>query len=114
LDALAFIREHHETIGGAVLKRWGHSDLVIGLVRRHHALAPPTPAAAPLWSLLVIAAQMARELTQEDDVTVAPTWPPPELLERAEGTFGLNPERRAQLLTKLQDEYSSALAALIQ
>ena len=114
LDALAFIREHHETIGGAVLKRWGHTDLVIGLVRRHHALTPPTPAAAPIWNLLVIAAQIARELTQEDDVTAAPTWPSAELLERAQATFGLNPERRAQLVAKLQDEYSSALAALIQ
>jgi len=113
-DALAFIREHHETIGGAVLKRWGHTELVIGLVRRHHGLAPPTPAAAPLWNLLVIAAQMARELTQEEDVTASLVARPPELLEKAEATFGLNPERRAQLVAKLQDEYSSALTALIQ
>ncbi|HKO91095.1 MAG TPA: HDOD domain-containing protein [Polyangiaceae bacterium] len=113
-DALAFVREHHETVGGAVLKRWGHTDLVMGLVRRHHGLAPPAPASAPLWNLLVVASQIARDLTQEEDVTRAEPWPPPELLQRCEAGVHLSPEQRAQYVTKLEEEYASALAALIQ
>jgi len=113
-DALVFIREHHETVGRAVLKRWGHTELVIALVRRHHALAPPTPATAPLWNLLVVASQMARDLTHEEDVTAVAPWPPPGLLERCEAGFSLTSEQRAQHVAKLEDEYASALAALIQ
>jgi HD-like signal output (HDOD) protein len=111
-DSLAFIREHHETIGSAVLKRWGHTDLVIGLVRRHHAHTPP-PQAAPFWNLLVVASQMARELTHEDDLTVRPPWPSPELLAQCAESSNLSEEQRAQLVTKLHDEYASALDALI-
>jgi len=113
-DALVFIREHHETVGGAVLKRWGHTELVMALVRRHHALAAPTPAAAPFWNLLVVASQMARDLTREEDVTVAAPWPPAELLERCEAAFGLSPEQRAQHVAKLEEEYAAARAALIE
>jgi HD-like signal output (HDOD) protein len=111
-DALAFIRGHHETIGGAVLKRWGHSDLVIGMVRRHHSLTAPAPSPA-LWNLLIVAAQMARELTQEDDLTVASPWPPAELLLQCSEAIGVNDEQRAQLVTRLHDEYASALDALL-
>jgi HD-like signal output (HDOD) protein len=112
-DALAFIREHHETIGGAVLKRWGHMDLVIAVVRRHHALTPP-PQHATFWNLLVVASQAARELTQEDDLTVTPPWPPPELLAQCAESLSVSEEKRAQLVAKLHDEYASALDALLQ
>ncbi len=112
-DALAFTREHHETIGSAVLKRWGHSDLVIGLVRRHHSTVQPAQNAA-FWNVFTVASQVARELTQEDDLTVATPWPPPELLQRCEEGLGLGPEQRAQLVAKLHEEYAAALDALIQ
>jgi HD-like signal output (HDOD) protein len=111
-DALAFIREHHETIGSAVLKRWGHSDLVIGLVRRHHAAVAPVQS-APLWNLFVVAAQIARELTQEDDLTVASAWPSPELLAQCAAEVNLTEDQRAQLVSKLHDEYAAALDALL-
>ncbi|MEY4545451.1 MAG: hypothetical protein RL685_1646 [Pseudomonadota bacterium] len=112
-DALVFIREHHETIGGAVLKRWGHSDLVIGLVRRHHSAVQPSQSSA-LWNLLILGSQVARELTQEDDLTVMAPWPPPELLQRCEENAGLAPDQRTALVAKLHEEYSAALDAFQQ
>jgi HD-like signal output (HDOD) protein len=112
-DALIFIREHHETIGAAVLKRWGHNDLVIGLVRRHHSTVQPAQNSA-FWNLFIVASQVARELTQEDDLTASAPWPPPELLQRCEEGAGLVPEQRAALVVKLHDEYDAALDALIQ
>ena len=112
-DAMAFIREHHETIGGAVLKRWGHTDLVINLVRRHHAANPP-PQSGPLWSLGIVATQVVRELTQEDDLTVAPPWPSPELLSACSEAINWGEEQRSQLVAKLHDEYAAARDALLQ
>jgi HD-like signal output (HDOD) protein len=112
-DALAFIREHHETIGGAVLKRWGHTELVVNLVRRHHAPSPP-PQTGQLWNLFIVAAQVARELTQEDDLTVQAPWPSPELLTVCAEAVNLGEEQRAQLVAKLHDEYAAALDALLQ
>ena len=112
-DALAFIREHHETIGGAVLKRWGHTESVINLVRRHHAPSPP-PQSGQLWNLFLVAAQVARELTQEDDLTVVAPWPSSELLAVCAEAVNLGEEQRAQLVSKLHDEYAAALDALLQ
>lgn len=112
-DALAFIRGHHETIGGAVLKRWGHTELVINLVRRHHAAHPP-PQSGQLWNLFIVSAQVARELTQEDDLTVESPWPAPELSASCAEAFNFGEEERAQLVTKLHDEYAAALDALLQ
>jgi HD-like signal output (HDOD) protein len=111
-QAMVFVREHHETVGGAVLKRWNHSDLVLGLVRRHHALSQPAAVAA-YGNLLVIASQMARELTQEEDLTASEPWPPADLLARCELAANLNGERRAQVVAKLYEEYASALDALL-
>jgi hypothetical protein len=56
---------------------------------------------------------MARELTQEDDLTVNPPWPTPELLRQCSESIGVNDEQRAQLVAKLHEEYSSALDALL-
>lgn len=112
-DALAFIRAHHETIGAAVLKRWGHTEVVIGLVRRHHSTVQPAQNAA-LWNLFIVASQVARELTQEDDLTASVPWPPPELLQSCEEGLGLGAEQRALLVAKLHEEYAAALDALIQ
>jgi HD-like signal output (HDOD) protein len=112
-DALVFIREHHETIGSAVLKRWGHTDVVVGVVRRHHAASAPTQS-PPLWNLFVVAAQVACELTQEDDLTVAAPWPTPELLAQCAESVKLSEEQRAQLVSKLRDEYTAALDALLE
>jgi len=111
-DALAFICEHHEAIGSAVLKRWGHTELVIGLVRRHHAPVAPAQSAR-LWNLFIVAEQIARELTQEDDLTVESPWPPPELLEQCAGEVNSTEEQRAQLVAKLHDEYAGVLDALL-
>jgi HD-like signal output (HDOD) protein len=112
-DALSFIREHHETIGSAVLKRWGHTDPVLGVVRRHHAASAPTQSPV-LWNLSIVAAQVARELTQEDDLTVTAPWPTPELLAQCSESANLNDEQRAQLVAKLHDEYAVALDALLE
>lgn len=112
-DALAFICQHHETIGGAVLKRWGHSDLVIGLVRRHHSAVQPAQNSA-IWNLFIVGSQVARELTQEDDLTVSEPWPPAELLQRSEENAGLVPDQRAALVAKLHEEYAAALDAFVQ
>jgi HD-like signal output (HDOD) protein len=111
--ALAFIREHHEAIGSAVLKRWGHTEAVIGAVRRHHAAVAPTQSPA-LWNLFVVAAQVARELTQEDDLTIAPPWPAPELLAPCAESVKLSEEQRAQLVARLHDEYAAAFDALLE
>lgn len=111
-DALTFIRAHHETIGAAVLKRWGHSDLVIGLVRRHHSAVQPAASAA-LGNLFIVASQVARELTHEDDLTASVPWPQPELLQSCEESMGLGPEQRALLVAKLHEEYAAALDALL-
>jgi HD-like signal output (HDOD) protein len=110
-DALAFVREHHETMSGAVLKRWGHADFVVGLVRRHHAPTSSGPA-TPYASLLVVASQMARELTGEEDPTAEEPFPPPALLERCLLHASLSQSARDELLARLRGEFASALGAL--
>jgi len=95
-----------------VLKRWGHTEQVIAVVRRHHAETPPAQNTA-YWHQLVVAAQMARELTQEEDLTAAPPWPSPELLASCAESINLDEQQRAQLVAKLHDEYASALDALL-
>jgi HD-like signal output (HDOD) protein len=107
-DALAFVREHHETLSGAVLKRWGHSELVLGLVRRHHAPTSSGPA-TPYASLLVVASQMARELTGEEDPTAEEPFPPPALLERCLLHASLSQSARDELMVRLRGEFASAL-----
>jgi len=109
LDALAFVREHHETMSGAVLKRWGHAELVVGLTRHHHnpQLAGPT---ATYSALLVLASQMAAELTGDLDPTQEGPFPPPPLLERASLAANVTEEARQALLAKLRDEYAETLS----
>jgi HD-like signal output (HDOD) protein len=109
--ALALVRQHHESMSAIVLKKWGHAELVIGLVRRHHALVL-TPPVSPYASLLVVAAQMAAELTGEADVTIEPPWPPPALLDRCASHVGLNANTQRNILGRLRQEYASALGTL--
>ncbi len=110
-DAMAFIREHHESMSGAVLKRWGHSEAVIALVRRHHAPAL-TPPASPYASLLVVASQVAAELTREEDLTAPAPWPGPVLLERCVSHAGLSEETLRAITFRLRDEYATILSAV--
>lgn len=110
-DALAFVREHHEAMGGAVLKRWGHTDFVIGLVRRHHTPAFSSPSSA-YSCLLVIASRMAAELTGEDDLTLAPPWPPAALVERCTSHAGVTEDMQISIMARLREEFASALTGL--
>jgi HD-like signal output (HDOD) protein len=109
LDALAFVREHHETMSSAVLKRWGHAEMVVGLVRHHHnpALTGPTAMYA---ALLAVASQAAAELTGDTDPTHEGPWPTAPVLERANVAAGLTDEARQSLVAKLRDEYAEALS----
>lgn len=110
VDALMFVREHHETMSGAVLKRWGHGELVVNLVRRHHGpqLTGPTATYA---SLLVMASQMATELTGEDDLTTEGPSPAPALLERCKLLVPIPEDARYVIMLRLRDEYAAAVAA---
>jgi HD-like signal output (HDOD) protein len=108
-DALVFVREHHETMSGAVLKRWGHGEPVASLVRKHHA-PPLTGPAATHARLLVLASQLSTELTGEDDLTVDGPSPTPALLERCALLVPIAAEVRQGMLTRLRDEYAAALA----
>lgn len=109
LDALGFVREHHETFGSAVLKRWGHTELVMGLVRHHHG-ADFTGPTGLYSALLVVASQMAAELTGDVDPTSTAPWPSPELLGHAHIAASLTIEARQELVGKLRDEYAEALS----
>lgn len=113
VDALVFVREHHETMSGAVLKRWGHGELVVSLARRHHGphLTGPTAAYA---TLLVLASQMAAELTGEDDLTTEGPWPSPALLERCRLLVPVSEEAGHDIMARLREEYAAALAAFSQ
>jgi len=108
-NALEFVREHHETMSGAVLKRWGHSELVIGLARRHHSAELEGAGNYPL--LLVLASQMAFELTGEADVTARGTWPDAALQERCAAQIPLADDVRRRIMARADDEYRSALEA---
>jgi HD-like signal output (HDOD) protein len=110
VDALVFVREHHETMSGAVLKRWGHGELVVNLARRHHA-PPLTGPAATYAALLVLASQMATELTGEDDLTTEGGWPAPALLERCRLLLPASEDARHGIMTRLREEYAAVLAA---
>jgi HD-like signal output (HDOD) protein len=109
LSALGFVREHHETFGSAVLKRWGHTDLVMGLVRHHHE-ADLTGPTALYSALLVLASQMSAELTGDVDPTYETPWPSQELLGRAHVVASLTIAARQELVAKLRDEYAEALS----
>lgn len=109
LDSLAFVRDHHETMSGAVLKRWGHSELVVGLVRQHHN--PQLMGATALYSsMLVVASQMAADLTGDVDPTCAEPWPARPLLERASLASNVSDEARQSLVARLRDEFAEALS----
>ena len=110
LDALAFVREHHETMSGAVLKRWGHTELVVGLGRRHHNPLLTGPSAI-YAGLLVLASHMAKELTGEDDLTSADPFPSPALLERCLVLVGLGEAARLSIVPRVKVEYAAALDA---
>jgi HD-like signal output (HDOD) protein len=111
--ALQFVREHHETMGGAVLKRWGHAELVVGLVRHHHAPAGTGAAASQtseqVRAVQVIAAQMAFELTGEEDLTAHEHWPDAASLQRCTEQLPLEEDVRSRLMSRAQDEYRAAL-----
>jgi len=110
VDALAFVREHHETMSRAVLERWGHREPVVGLVRRHHNPLLTGPAAI-YAALSVLASQMAAELTGEDDLTYAEPFPPAPLLERCVVLVGLGEAARQSVFPRVKDEYAAAVEA---
>lgn len=109
-DALAFVREHHETMSGVVLKRWGHRELVVGLARHHHDPQLTGPGAI-YAALLVLASQLATQLTGEDDPTSAAPFPPAPLLERCALVSGLEEASRQSILPRVKEEYAAALQA---
>lgn len=110
LDALAFVREHHETMSGAVLKRWGHPELVVHLARHHHD--PPLTGPGALHSaLFVLASQMAAELTGDVDLTCTEPFPPEKLVERCALLVGLDDPARRSIFPRVQEEYAAALEA---
>jgi HD-like signal output (HDOD) protein len=110
-DALAFVREHHETMSGAVLERWGHRELVAGVARHHHNPRLTGPGAI-YSALLVLASQLAAELTGEDDLTSAEPFPPQPLFDRCVMLAGLDEAARHSVLPRLKDQYAAALDAL--
>lgn len=110
-DALEFVRQHHETMSGAVLKRWGHSELVIGLARRHHAAEPPADSVGGYPAVIVLASQMAVELTGEEDVTARGAWPDAASLERCQAQLPLADDVRRRISSRASDEYHAALEA---
>jgi HD-like signal output (HDOD) protein len=109
-DALAFVREHHETMSGVVLKRWGHRELVVGLARNHHNPQLTGPGAI-YAALLVLASQVATQLTGEDDPTWAEPFPPQPLFERCVLIAGIEEAARQSILPRVKDEYAAALDA---
>jgi HD-like signal output (HDOD) protein len=110
-EALSFVRDHHEATSGAVLKRWGHGELVVNLVRRHHAPLLTGPQAT-YASLLVQASRMSEELTGEDDLTALGPWPTPAVAERCAMLVPMAEDVRRSMMARLRDEYAAALAAL--
>jgi hypothetical protein len=104
------VREHHETMTGAVLKRWGHQELVVGVARHHHNPVLTGPGAI-FAALLVLASQLAAELTGEDDVTSADPFPSQPLFERCVMLSGLEEAVRRSILPRVRDEYAAALDA---
>jgi HD-like signal output (HDOD) protein len=110
-NALEFVRQHHETMSGAVLKRWGHSDLIIGLARRHHSVEPVAENAGSYPAVLVMASQMAVELTGEEDVTARGAWPDAAALEQSQTQIPLADEVRRRISSRAHDEYHAALEA---
>jgi HD-like signal output (HDOD) protein len=110
-DALMFVREHHDTMSGAVLKRWRHDEMVVNLARRHHAPMLTGPAAT-YASLLVLASSIAAELTGEEDLTADGPSPSPALLERCMLLVPIAEGVRQSTMTRLREEYASAVSAL--
>jgi HD-like signal output (HDOD) protein len=109
-EALRVVREHHETVSGAVLKRWGHDELVVNLVRRHHVPVLTGPAAT-YAHLLVLASHISNELTGEDDLTRDGPSPDPALVERCTIAVPLSEGARATLMMRLREEYAEAVGA---
>jgi HD-like signal output (HDOD) protein len=112
-NALEFVRQHHETMSGAVLKRWGHSELIIGLVRRHHSGEATAENAGSYPAVLVMASQMAVELTGEEDVTARGAWPDAAALTRSQTQIPLADDVRLRISSRAHDEYHAALEAFI-
>jgi HD-like signal output (HDOD) protein len=108
-DAVAYVRAHHETMSGAVLKRWGHAELVVGLARRHHA-PPLTGPSATYGAQLIVASQMATELTGEPDLTIDGPWPTQDLLARCSISLQVSDATRRELVAQLREQYATAFA----
>jgi HDOD domain len=110
-DSLIFAREQHEAMGAQLLTGWGHDELVVRMARSHHVDAPQVPA-NPYWNLFVVATLIAREVTDDEDLTVSGVWPKPELVDRCAASLGMGQELRRRVLEKLRGEFASVLTVL--
>jgi HD-like signal output (HDOD) protein len=112
-DAVAYVRAHHETMSGAVLKRWGHAELVANLVRRHHTPLLTGPLAT-YGAQLIVASQMANELTGETDLTVEGSFPAQDLLARCSTALHLSDAARMELVGQLREQYAAAFTPFVE
>jgi HD-like signal output (HDOD) protein/CheY-like chemotaxis protein len=62
------LQEQHQEVGAALLAQWNMDPVVALVARTHHLEAPPAPQNG-YWSLAVLAAAMADDLTVGDDPT---------------------------------------------
>ena len=105
-ESLTIVRAYHESMSTAALKMWGHAEPMLSIIRKHHAPVL-TGANATYSSLLLLACQMAEELSGDDDPTGDGDEFAPELVGRVSASMKIDEATRETLMARLSSEFET-------
>lgn len=105
---LGHVRDHHEEVGGALLKQWLPDPTVIAAVTGHHLHPARTPMGYA--GLAVVAADLIAGIRIGADITTrAPASPDAVAAGAAE--LGLDGSAIGRAMTSVQDSYAAVVAS---
>jgi HD-like signal output (HDOD) protein/ActR/RegA family two-component response regulator len=109
--ALPMLHEHHVPIGAQLLAKWGYTnEIVLRMVRGHHSTGQST--SDRYGSLLILADDLAKEVTKSADLTSSVT-PSPDLVERCATELGITGAARRRIADWLANESEAVVAAIV-
>jgi HD-like signal output (HDOD) protein len=104
-ESMTIVRAYHESMSTAALKMWGHAEPMLSIIRKHHAPVL-TGANATYSSLLLLACQMAEQLSGDEDPTGSDEFSP-ELVARVSASMKIDEATRETLMARLKSEFEA-------
>jgi CheY-like chemotaxis protein len=104
------LREQHQEVGAALLAHWNLDPVIALVARTHHLEAPPAPQSG-YWSLAVLAAAMADELSGGDDPTRS-SPPSPALIDRSRGELRIGVSGISRIAESVRREFEGVMEML--